>query len=292
MDERLVDEITESIIKKMDPMRLAELHCLCRTMCLEKCPDRLRFMVECGADRFGLQAGEAHVPSALAKYIDHTLLRPEATEPQIRTLCREAVQFGFASVCINPYWVRLSGELLSCAQPVVCTVIGFPLGATHPDTKAYEARRAIFDGARELDMVLNVGALKSGRDQNVLGDIARVVEVCHESGALCKVILETALLTDEEKVLACTLCKEAGADFVKTSTGFGPGGATSEDVALMRRVVGPRIGVKAAGGIRDLAATQKMLEAGATRIGASAGVKIVQEEKGIQTAKEKVVAAY
>lgn len=281
MDEKLVEEITDAILRRMDPMRLAELHCLCRTMCLEKCPDRLRLMVECGAERFGLQAGEPHVSSELARYIDHTLLKPEATETQVRALCREAVQFGFASVCINPHWVKLAAALLTCAQPAVCTVIGFPLGATHSDTKAFEARRAVFDGARELDMVLNVGALKSGRDEEVLRDIAGVVQVCHENGAICKVILETALLTDEEKVKACTLCKQAGADFVKTSTGFGPGGATVEDVALMRRIVGPRVGVKASGGIRDLAGTQKMIDAGATRIGASAGVKIIQQQKGM-----------
>ncbi|MBX7223310.1 MAG: deoxyribose-phosphate aldolase [Blastocatellia bacterium] len=212
----------------------------------------------------------------MAAYIDHTLLKPEATQAEIEKLCREAAEYGFASVCVNPGWVRTAYNILHCTQVAVCTVIGFPLGANTPDVKAYEARRAIFDGAREVDMVVNIGALKSGNHDLVERDIRAVVEAAHESGVICKVIIETALLNDEEKVTACLLSKVAGADFVKTSTGFSKGGATADDVALMRRVVGEEMGVKASGGVRDLAGAQQMIEAGASRIGASVGVKIVQ----------------
>ncbi|MFQ6059277.1 MAG: deoxyribose-phosphate aldolase [Anaerolineae bacterium] len=217
--------------------------------------------------------------SDLARLIDHTLLKPDATEDQIRQLCAEARQYGFAAVCVNPVWVRLAAQLLRGTPVKVCAVVGFPLGAIPPEVKALEARRAIRDGAREIDMVINIGALKAGDHQLVKKDIAKVVDACHESGALCKVIIEAALLTDEEKIVACQLAKEARADYVKTSTGFGPGGATEHDVALMRWVVGPEMGVKAAGGIRTAADALKMIRAGATRIGASAGVKIVQEAR-------------
>ncbi|HYK88286.1 MAG TPA: deoxyribose-phosphate aldolase [Acidobacteriota bacterium] len=233
--------------------------------------------MECGAERFGVQFGAPPVHNDLSKYIDHTLLKPDATEAQVRQLCREAGQFRFATVCVNPTWVKLCAQLLSNKDVGVCTVAGFPLGATPADVKAYEARRAIFDGAREVDMVINIGLLKSGFDEMVLNDICQVANAVHDGCGRLKVIIETALLTDEEKVKACTLAKQAGADYVKTSTGFGPGGATAQDVALMRRVVGTGVGVKAAGGIRDLAAAQQMIAAGATRVGASAGVKIVQE---------------
>ena len=219
-------------------------------------------------------------PTDIAKIIDHTLLKPEATRDQIVQLCREAREYGFASVCVNPSYVKLAAELLRGSSVKVCSVVGFPLGATLPEVKAYEARRAIEEGAAEIDMVINIGALKSGDLELVKRDIASVVDVCHAKGALCKVIIEAALLTDEEKVLACQLAKAAGADYVKTSTGFGPGGATVQDVALMRRTVGPEMGVKAAGGIRSYEAAKSMVEAGATRIGASAGVKIVQEARG------------
>jgi len=208
------------------------------------------------------------------------LLKPEATRDQIVQLCREAREYGFASVCVNPSYVKLAAELLRGSSVKVCSVVGFPLGATLPEVKAYEARRAIEEGAAEIDMVINIGALKSGDLELVKRDIASVVDVCHAKGALCKVIIEAALLTDEEKVLACQLARAAGADYVKTSTGFGPGGATVQDVALMRRTVGPEMGVKAAGGIRSYEAAKSMVEAGATRIGASAGVKIVQEARG------------
>lgn len=277
-DARLVEQITDEIMSKLSPDKLWEMAFSCRTVCIEKDADRVRFIVECGAERIGLTFETAPVQSDLARYIDHTLLKPNATRAEIEKLCREALQFQFATVCINPVWVRLASGILQGSPVKVCSVAGFPLGATPADVKTYEARRAIFDGAREIDMVMNIGALKSGEDDLVREDIRQVVEVCHQSQAGCKVILETAFLTDEEKVKACTFAKEAGADFVKTSTGFGPGGATAEDVALMRRVVGPSMGVKAAGGIRDQIATRKMLEAGATRIGASAGVKIVRNE--------------
>jgi deoxyribose-phosphate aldolase len=216
--------------------------------------------------------------------IDHTLLKPDASRRDIEELCREAAQFKFATVCVNPAWVALSARQLAESGVGVCSVVGFPLGATTADVKGYETRRAIFDGAREIDMVVNVGALKSGDLRTVERDIEAVTSSCRECGALSKVIIEAALLTDDEKVTACTLAKAAGADYVKTSTGFGPGGATAADVALMRRVVGAEMGVKAAGGVRDLEGLQAMVAAGATRVGASAGVKIVQQARGDKAA--------
>jgi deoxyribose-phosphate aldolase len=236
-------------------------------------------MVGQGAARFGLTAGKVY-PREIARMIDHTLLKPEATREQIETLCREAREFGFATVCVNPSWVRLCADLLRGSDTRVCTVVGFPLGATLPEVKAFEAARAIADGACEVDMVMNVGALKSGDYRLVERDIAAVADVCRKAGVVSKVIIEAALLADDEKVKACVLARAACADFVKTSTGFGPGGATAADVALMRRVVGPEMGVKAAGGVRDLKSAQEMIEAGADRIGASVGVKIVQESRG------------
>lgn len=221
----------------------------------------------------------------IARMIDHTLLKPDAVPDQIVALCAEAAEYHFASVCVNPTYVKLCAEHLGDAPEVlVCTVIGFPLGANLPEVKAYEAEQAIAHGACEIDMVINVGALKAGNLDLLRADIAAVVEVAHMHGALCKVILETALLTDAEKETACAIAKEVGADFVKTSTGFGPGGATVEDIALMRRVVGSEMGVKASGGVRTYADAVSMIEAGATRIGASAGVKIVQEARGQATA--------
>lgn len=218
---------------------------------------------------------------SLARLIDHTLLKPEASRADIERLCAEALQYRFASVCVNPVYVRLCADLLHGQSEVrVCTVVGFPLGATSTEVKVFEAQRALADGAVELDMVQHVGALKSGDLQALERDIAAVVAVAHAQGALCKVILETALLSDPEKETACRIAQAAGADFVKTSTGFGPGGATVADIALMRRVVGPAMGVKASGGIRSLADVQQMLAAGATRIGASAGVRILQEALG------------
>ncbi|MBN2678170.1 MAG: deoxyribose-phosphate aldolase [Anaerolineaceae bacterium] len=212
----------------------------------------------------------------MAGLIDHTLLKPDATHDQIAQLCFEARKYNFASVCINPTHVKLCAELLKGSQVKVCTVIGFPLGATSPEVKVFEAQNAIQHGASEIDMVINIGALKARDLELVARDIHGVVTAGHASGALVKVIIETALLTEEEKVMACLLAKEAGADYVKTSTGFSGGGATVEDITLMRQTVGPTIGVKASGGIRTREDAEKMVAAGATRIGASAGVKIVQ----------------
>jgi deoxyribose-phosphate aldolase len=235
-------------------------------------------VLDAGATRVGLHA-TGGAPAGIAAMIDHTLLKPDATRQNIEALCREAAQFAFATVCVNPVWVSLSARLLAGTSVRVCSVVGFPLGATTADVKEYETRRAIFDGAREIDMVINIGALKSGDLRTVELDIESVTRVCRECGALSKVIIEAALLTDDEKITACTLAKAACADYVKTSTGFGPGGATAADVALMRRAVGTEMGVKAAGGVRDLDSVRAMIAAGATRVGASAGVKIVQQAR-------------
>jgi deoxyribose-phosphate aldolase len=215
--------------------------------------------------------------SALARLIDHTLLKPEATPAQIERLCAEATSHGFGAVCINPVYVRLAAEQLTGSEVAVCTVVGFPLGATMTRVKVYEAEQAMADGAREVDMVLHVGALKSGAHDRVRDDIAAVAAACQRRGALLKVILENVLLTDAERVAACQAAQAAGADFVKTSTGFAGGGATVADVRLMRQTIGPTMGLKAAGGIRTLADALAMIEAGATRIGASAGVAILGE---------------
>ncbi len=216
----------------------------------------------------------------IAGLIDHTLLKPDASREEVQKLCEEAARFGFASVCVNPWNVALAAELLRGIKVKVCTVVGFPLGATLPQVKIYEAEEAIKQGAQEIDMVINIGALKSGQDEIVEADIRGVVEASHRGGAICKVILETALLNDEEKVRGSVASKKAGADFVKTSTGFSTAGATAEDVALMRSVVGSEIGVKAAGGVRSFEDLKKMVCAGATRIGASASVKIMEQAAG------------
>lgn len=221
----------------------------------------------------------------VASLIDHTLLRADATAPEIRKLCAEAREYRFASVCVNPYWVPLAASELKGSPVKVCTVIGFPLGASTTTIKAAEATEAIKQGATEVDMVLNIGELKSGNYDAVRADIAAVAQTAHTSGAILKVILETALLNDAQKEAASQLAKDAGADFVKTSTGFSTAGATAADVALMRRAVGPEMGVKASGGIRTLDDVHAMVAAGATRIGASAGVKIVEQALG-RTAEE------
>ncbi len=215
--------------------------------------------------------------AALARLIDHTLLKPEAGEEQVRAICAEATANGFASVCVNPNWVPLCAELLLESSVKVCTVIGFPLGATLPAVKAYEVEQVAQLGAHEVDMVLNVGRLRDGDYGAVYRDIAAVADAAREHGLLLKVIMETGLLNDEQKIAACVISKEAGADFVKTATGFSGGGATVEDIALMRRVVGPRLGVKASGGVRTAADALQMIAAGATRIGTSGGLRIVQE---------------
>jgi deoxyribose-phosphate aldolase len=279
--EQLLEEITEAIVARLnvDGADQAKL-CGCNSECFNRCPERMHRIVDAGAARIGLVLGETGSARDWASLIDHTLLKPEASDRDIKHLCDEAARYRFASVCVNPIWVRTASCNLQGTGVPVCTVIGFPLGANLPDVKAYEARRAIFDGAREVDMVINVGALKSGDDCLVEHDIRSVVEAAHEYDAICKVIIETALLTDDEKVRACVAAKNAGADFVKTSTGFSKGGATVADVALMRRTVGSELGVKASGGVKGLEDARKMVEAGATRIGASVGVKIAQEAAG------------
>jgi deoxyribose-phosphate aldolase len=250
--------------------------------CAQANPEMVRQFLEMGADRIVHQPGTGNLPRELAASIDHTLLKPDATTDQIISMCEEARDYGFASVCVNPVNVKLVANQLKGTHVKACSVVGFPLGATTPEIKAMEARRAIRDGAREIDMVINVGALKSGDDDLVYRDIRAVTEVCMDGRSICKVILETALLNDDEKVRACQAAKRARADFVKTSTGFGPGGATAADVALMSQAVsGTRMGVKASGGIRDLDSAQEMIHAGATRLGVSAGVKIVKQAKGM-----------
>ena len=281
----LIEQITDLVFARLNGTS-NDAHCGCT-------PHSLACALDAGASRIGLAFGESAAANAeVAKYIDHTLLKPDATKTEIEKLCHEAWTFSFASVCVNPTWVKQSALLLLGSPVKVCTVIGFPLGATLPDVKAYETRRAILDGATEIDMVINIGALKSGLDDIVFRDILAVVEAAHESCAIVKTIIETALLTDEEKTRACLLAKEAGADFVKTSTGFSKGGATVADIALMRQAVGASIGVKAAGGVKDLTSAREMIAAGATRIGASAGIAIVQESKGQKPAGVKSSGSY
>ena len=277
--QRLVEIITEEVVSAQRRAASQPSQCSCHAVLYDCCPDRLKGVLDAGASRLGLHAtGGAAGP--VAGLIDHTLLKPDATRQDLEKLCREAAEFHFATVCVNPTWVALCARLLRGTGVGVCTVVGFPLGATTPDVKHYETRRAIFDGASEVDMVINIGALKSGDLRMVERDIAAVVGPCRDAKVISKVIIEVALLTDEEKVAASSLAKAAGADFVKTSTGFASGGATAADVALMRRVVGADMGVKAAGGVRDYEGLKAMVAAGATRVGASAGVKIVQESEG------------
>jgi deoxyribose-phosphate aldolase len=286
--EHLVEEITQRVLIALNdgqasapaPDYSHDPNCPdCERQGVQHRPHLVRQAMEAGASRFSATLGVAHVDGDIARFIDHTLLKPDATQAQIAQLCHEARQYHFAAVCVNPTHIKLCADLLKGSDVAVCTVVGFPLGATPPEVKAYEAQQAIEDGATEVDMVINIGALKGEEYELVERDIAMVTRTCHNNGALCKVIIEAALLTDQEKIRACELAKKAGADYVKTSTGFGPGGATVADVALMRRVVGPGMGVKAAGGIRSYADAKGMVEAGATRIGASAGVRIVQEAK-------------
>lgn len=273
---RLIAIVAEEVMaaRAQPPVR-----CACHAVLEDCCPTRLEGVMAAGASRLGLLASGG-APASVAGVIDHTLLKPDATRQEVETLCREAAEHGFATVCVNPTWVARCREWLRATPVGVCAVVGFPLGATTADVKNYETRRVIFDGASEVDMVINIGALKSGDLGTVEHDIEAVTGPCRECGALSKVIIEAAYLTDEEKVTACTLAKAAGADFVKTSTGFGPSGATVADVALMRRVVGQDMGVKAAGGVRDLEGLQAMVAAGATRVGASAGVRIVKQSQG------------
>ncbi|HVG29481.1 MAG TPA: deoxyribose-phosphate aldolase [Pyrinomonadaceae bacterium] len=282
--EHLVEQITDVIVARLNGDADSQARmCGCGSTCFNRCPERMQRVVDAGAARIGLVLGETATARDWSGLVDHTLLKPEASDADIRKLCEEAAQYRFASVCVNPSWVRAAACNLRGSNVPVCTVVGFPLGATLADVKAYEARRAIFDGAREVDMVINIGALKSNDDCAVEQDIRAVVEASHEYDVLVKVIIEAALLTDEEKVRACLAAQRAGADFVKTSTGFAKHGATIADVALMRRTVGAGMGVKAAGGVKGIDDARAMLEAGATRIGASVGVKIAQEASGVKT---------
>ncbi|NWL34951.1 deoxyribose-phosphate aldolase [Paenarthrobacter nitroguajacolicus] len=225
-------------------------------------------------------SNEAVAPENIASYIDHTLLKPEASQADVLKVCAEAVEYKFKSVCVNPVWVKTVTKALKGSGVLTCSVIGFPLGATPSDVKAFEARGAVLDGADEIDMVINMASARANDKGALVDDIRAVSEVVHAGEAILKVIIETSMLTDEQKVIACEAAVEAGADFVKTSTGFNGGGATVEDVALMRKTVGPEVGVKASGGVRSLADAQAMIAAGATRIGASSGIAIVKGEQG------------
>lgn len=272
--EELIEAITLRVLAELD--RDPEEECGdCEGSCASHCPDKVRAMVDEGAVRIGYNGRGGDIPADVASYIDHTLLKPGATGPEIDRLCEEARRYNFAAVCVNPVWVRRARENLQGSKVGIASVVGFPLGANATEIKVMEARRALREGAREIDMVVNVGMLKEGDYEAVETDIARVADACREVGAVCKVIIEAGLLTDEEKVIACQLARDAKADYVKTSTGFGAGGATVYDVALMRETVGPAMGVKASGGIKTADDVEQMIAAGATRIGASAGVSIV-----------------
>ena len=313
--EGLIEEITRRVLAELQDD--SAKRCVgCRGGCASECSEKVRALVDEGACRVSFHGNGADVPADLARYIDHTLLRPDATAAEIDRLCDEATEYSFAAVCVNPVWVRHAKSRLRGSRVEVASVVGFPLGANSTEIKVLETRRALREGAREIDMVINIGALKGGDYEVVRQDISRVADACREVGAVCKVILETALLGDEEKVIACRLAQEGKADFVKTSTGFGPAGATAFDVALLpamkaateeahirhfefgggaryqapyfdlgedpfecmksiRETVGPEMGVKASGGIRTTDDAQEMIAAGATRIGASAGISII-----------------
>ena len=279
--EDLIETVTQRVLTEIAAVEASDDRCAdCSGCCAAHCSDKVRAMVGEGAGRVSFHGNGAEVPTDLAAYIDHTKLKPEVTGEEIDRLCEEAATYRFATVCVNPYWVKRAAANLRGTDVRVTSVVGFPLGASIPEVKAAETRRALRDGAREIDMVINVGALKTRDYALVERDIAKVADACREVGAVCKVIIEAALLTDEEKVVASRLAKAAKADYVKTSTGFGPGGATVFDVALMRETVGPKMGVKAAGGIHDADEVREMIAAGATRIGASAGIAIVTGEGG------------
>ena len=286
--DQLVAQIGEEILARVGPadarpakkgegLNLPDQVCPgCTQRCAQTCARNTKEIIAAGADRVSASEKLTKIDPAIAALIDHTILKPEATRTDVIKVCREARQYSFASVCVNPYWVPLVRAELLGSPVKVCTVVGFPLGATSTEAKVAETAAALRAGAQEIDMVINVGALRSGDHEAVKTDIQQVVKPVHEARALLKVILETTLLNDNEKAVACTLAKLAGADFVKTSTGFSSGGATAHDVALMRSVVGPDMGVKASGGIRTLQDLQTMAAAGATRIGASASVKIIE----------------
>jgi deoxyribose-phosphate aldolase len=299
--ENLVQAITREVLtayKESEIQSALAQGLICKRecaagLCATTCFNKLGEVVSAGAERITTTVGMIPTDLSLAGMIDHTLLKPDTTPEKITQLCMEARKYNFASVCINPSYVKLCADLLRGSPVKVCCVIGFPLGATLPEIKVLEAKMAIENGASEIDMVINIGALKARDSALVARDIRGVVATAHAVGALVKVILETCLLTDEEKVLGCLLSKEAGADFVKTSTGFSTGGATVHDIELMRQTVGPAMGVKASGGIHTREEAEKMIKAGATRIGASAGVKIVQgnQEPAAPLAVPQPVAA-
>ncbi len=277
--EAIIEEITrEALLRLQQKPKQPAPNCNCQGgTCVRDCADKVDQVVQAGANRVTATLGARPQNNAIAGMIDHTLLKADASQDQIAQLCYEARTHHFASVCVNPAHVKLAASLLKDSDVDVCTVVGFPLGATPPTVKAFETQQAIRDGATEIDMVINIGALKSEDYTAVYEDVGSVVRAAHAGNAIVKVIIEAALLNDEEKVVACQLSKAASADYVKTSTGFGPGGATAGDVALMRRVVGPQMGIKAAGGVKSLSDAQTMIAAGATRIGASAGVRILRE---------------
>jgi deoxyribose-phosphate aldolase len=283
MDSSLIDKVVSQVFieKSLQDFYCSAGSCIGWERNVVDQPVAIKNIIKNGADRIaaGLGVGNELIDRNVARMIDHTLLKPEATPDEIRKLCEEARTYNFVSVCINPCFVTMCKDLLKGSQVKVCTVIGFPLGATTTETKRYEAEQALNNGAQEIDMVINVGMLKQGKYDYVFNDINQIVLAAKRVGSVCKVIIETALLTDEEKIKACLISKEAKADFVKTSTGFSKGGATAGDVALMRYVVGTAVGVKASGGIRTAEDAKLMIESGADRIGASASVKIVKGEK-------------
>jgi deoxyribose-phosphate aldolase len=285
--DRLVAQIGEELLARVSPsavtpkkgegLNLPDQVCPgCVQRCVQTCARNTREIIAAGASRVSASEKLTRIDPSIAALIDHTILKPEATRNDVVKICREARQYGFASVCINPYWVPLVKAELAGSPVKVCSVVGFPLGATSTEAKVCETAAALRAGAQEIDMVINVGALRSGDTDAVKNDIQSVVRVAHQAGAIVKVILETALLDDTQKTVASKIARSVGADFVKTSTGFSTSGATVHDVALMRAAVGPNIGVKASGGIRTLQDVQAMTAAGATRIGASASVKIVE----------------
>jgi len=285
--DRLVAQIGEELLARVGPQRLPakpgeglnlpdQVCPGCVQRCVQTCARNTREIIAAGASRVSASDKLTRIDPTIAALIDHTILKADATREEVIKICREARQYSFASVCVNPYWVPLVKAELAGSRVKVCTVVGFPLGATSTEAKVAETAAAVRAGAQEIDMVINLGALKSGDTDAVKQDIQAVVKVAHAAGAIVKVILETALLDDTQKTVASKICKAAGADFVKTSTGFSTSGATAHDIALMRAAVGPELGVKASGGIRTLQDVQAMTAAGATRIGASASVKIVE----------------
>ena len=284
--DRLVAQIGEEILarvpapsppKQGEGLNLPDQVCPgCTQRCPQTCARNTRTILDAGASRVSASEKLTKIDPAIAALIDHTILKADATRGEVTKICREARQYSFASVCVNPYWVPLVKAELAGSPVKVCTVVGFPLGATSTESKVAETTAAVRAGAQEIDMVINIGALKSGDTDAVRSDIASVVRAAHAGGAIVKVILETALLDDTQKRVASQLSKAAGAEFVKTSTGFSTSGATAHDIALMRAAVGPEMGVKASGGIRSLDDLRTMAAAGATRIGASASVKIVE----------------